>query len=149
MGKVKYQTREIHCKDCNAITVGYAYMNLKTLVTSKPEYCASCAEDRMQRSGRPTPDGQVKWVDAFDKYGYEDGDGTIHTPAIAEFLESKGYQVEYESYGHHNTIITELIDPNGKLVVRIGEGGYKGYEDPRGYLPAKLVEMLDEEFGNG
>lgn len=148
MGKVKYETREIQCKDCGTTTTGFAYLDYKTGLLSRPEYCSKCSAQLRMNSAKPTPISGINWADAFNKYGYDEGDGVVHTQRIVEFLESKGYQAEYEPWGHYNTLIVELIDPNGKLVIRVGEGKYQlGFDDPHRYLPAKLIEMLDEEFG--
>ena len=93
----------------------------------------------------------IAWRDAFDKFGYGDGDGTIYTPEVAEFLESMGYYVEYDSWGMHNDVITTLVDPKGKVLIHGSEAdGDKftlGYDNPREYLPKALIAKLDEEFG--
>ena len=48
------------------------------------------------------------WSHAFSKFGYDDGDGKIETPEIAELLESEGYEVRFGRWLAHNTLIFSI-----------------------------------------
>ena len=88
-----------------------------------------------------------KWEEAFDKFGFEDGDGLVMTEHVADALRAAGYVVIIEPWGCHNITIAsiklgkkELIPLKAKL----------GYDDPRTYLPKKIVGLLDAAFpGHG
>lgn len=85
------------------------------------------------------------WPEAFDKFGFRDGDGQIETWQVSEALETiGGCKVNAATWGCHNTIITSI-----KLggVEQIPETASVGYDDPREYLPAAIVALLDAEFG--
>ena len=45
------------------------------------------------------------WEEAFDKFGFGDGDGWNGTGLVAEFIEDKGYEVECDHWGIHNYMI--------------------------------------------
>ena len=82
------------------------------------------------------------WEEAFDKFGFGDGDAMIMTHHVEGAIEGLGYTVWSDSWGCHNTIITNLSKGGEDFLkdVRIG------YDDPRMYLPDDLVEALDEIF---
>ena len=88
------------------------------------------------------------WAEAFDKFGFGDGDGLVMTSAVADILIEAGYAVETAHWGLHNVIITS-IKRDG--VEQIPAGTQIGYDDPRGYLPADIAILLDSkvtgEFG--
>lgn len=86
------------------------------------------------------------WEDAFDKFGFGDGDGLVMTETIAEVLRRQGYKVETNLAGLHNAIITD-ISRDG--VSCIPEDVTTGYDDPRKYLPEDIVALLDYEFREG
>ena len=48
------------------------------------------------------------WTDAFDKFGFNDGDGLVMTEHVANALRAKGYAVKTEPWGFHNTTITSI-----------------------------------------
>jgi hypothetical protein len=83
---------------------------------------------------------QWTWEEAFDKFGFGDGDGLVMTDSVAGVLIGAGYAVESQQWGLHNVVITSI-----KLdgVEQIPEGATIGYDDPRSYLPATIVELLD------
>ena len=54
------------------------------MVQGKCAYCGNC----------------FHWCEAFAKFGYDDGDGQVHTQAVAEILEGFGYKVKYSRWGH-------------------------------------------------
>jgi len=82
------------------------------------------------------------WEEAFDKFGFGDGDAMIMTHHVERAIEELGYTVWAESWGCHNTIVTHLSKDGKDLL----EGVNVGYDDPRVYLPDDLVEALDEIF---
>jgi hypothetical protein len=85
----------------------------------------------------------LTWEDAFSKFGYDDGDGMVITGNVAAFIESLGYDVGYDVWGMHNTVINSIIDINGEDLL---EGQDLAYGDPREYLPEQLIKQLDEWF---
>ena len=85
------------------------------------------------------------WAEAFDKFGFGDGDGLVMTSAVADILIAAGYAVETAHWGLHNVIITS-IKRDG--VEQIPAGTRIGYDDPRGYLPADIAILLDSKVTN-
>jgi len=81
------------------------------------------------------------WEDAFDKFGFGDGDGQVETPTVADVLEEAGYVVEHDYWGLHNDVISS-IKKHG--VEQIPDGTDIGYDGPRKYLPAAIIKLLDE-----
>jgi hypothetical protein len=86
------------------------------------------------------------WEDAFDKFGFGDGDDLVMTEIVAQALRRHGYDVETMHWGFHNTIITS-ISRNG--AVCIPDEVTLGYDEPRQYLPTEVVALLDREFRDG
>jgi hypothetical protein len=86
------------------------------------------------------------WEEAFDKFGFEDGDGLVMTDHVADFLRSTGLSVTVQQYGFHNLVITD-IERDGRSL--IPETTQLGYDDPRDYLPEDLVHDLDRRFPEG
>lgn len=84
------------------------------------------------------------WTEAFDKFGFGDGDGQVMTATVADVLEHAGYDVDYEPWGLHNEVITsiKLHDveqiPLGLITL--------GYDDPREYLPPAINTLLDDKL---
>ena len=83
------------------------------------------------------------WEDAFDKFGFGDDDGQVETDTVVEVLEAAGYSVEHEVWGLHNNVISS-VKKNG--VEQIPLNATVGYDDPRQYLPAAIVTLLDEKL---
>jgi len=83
------------------------------------------------------------WDEAFDKFGFGDGDGLIMTGVVANALRRAGFVVIAEPWGCHNVTITS-ISRNGTEL--IPEDTKPGYDDPRDYLPKEIVELLDNTF---
>lgn len=83
------------------------------------------------------------WEDAFDKFGFGDGDGQIETGTVAAVLEKAGYAVEQIEWSLHNTIIISIKRDGTE---QIPETADVGYDDPREYLPQPIVRLLDEAF---
>lgn len=84
------------------------------------------------------------WDEAFDKFGFADGDGPVYTHEVAAFIESLGYEVESDSWGMHNTVIFSIKRDGVEVIPADAE---HGYDCPSTYLPADLVAALTEEFG--
>jgi hypothetical protein len=84
------------------------------------------------------------WTDAFDKFGFGDGDGQIMTGDVVEVLREAGYTVVDEPWGLHNITICS-IKRNG--IEQIPHDRIKyGYDDPRSYLPAEIIQLLDAKL---
>jgi hypothetical protein len=92
-------------------------------------YCKSCGTRHAWR-----------WEDAFDKFGFGDGDGLVMTEQVADVLRKAGYAVTTEHWGLHNVIITSIALGG---IDQIPDGVTLGYDDPRGFLPAGIVAILD------
>lgn len=88
-------------------------------------------------------DHQWSWEEAFDKFGFEDGDGLVMTEAVAGALRKGGYDVTVEAWGLHNIVIT-TIGKSGRSL--ISDKVNLGYDDPRKFLPKKIIALLDETF---
>ncbi len=85
-----------------------------------------------------------RWEEAFDKFGFDDGDSLVMTEAVADVLRHAGHTVETRAWGYHNVIITRLERDGVSL---IPAGTRVGYDDPRDYLPREIIELLDNELG--
>ncbi len=84
------------------------------------------------------------WEEAFDKFGFCDGDGQVMTEEVAEVLRAAGFEVAIEPWGIHNTTI-HSIKLHG--VEQIPDDANAGYDDPREYLPGGIVRLLDLKLG--
>lgn len=83
------------------------------------------------------------WEEAFEKFGFQDGDGDIQTPLVAHMLKRAGYEIAHARWGIHNDLITSVKRRGLECIpatVRIG------YDDPRGYLPKAIVNLLDAKL---
>ena len=116
-----------------------------------------------------------QWEEAFDKFGFGDGDGPNFTSEVAGAIQGKfGYECKLDTWGMHNFMIMSVVDPKtqkcvykrkpwnpqrdapedkevvgGQAYVKDidGTGGWcVGYDDPRAYLPDEVVAYLDETF---
>lgn len=97
---------------------------------------------------------QPNWCESFNQFGHDDGDDCVHTGQVAMALQSAGYYVKLAPEGLHNRIIEAVgeLDVDGKLQLFYGPevpNVQLGYTDPRGILPAKVVDFLDKKFGVG
>ncbi len=113
-----------------------------------------------------------EWEEAFEKFGFGDGDGWNGTHEVEGEIESLGYEVETDSWGCHNYMIFD-IKKDGKSILfpegneignrlddwlpeveqRIKDRGPRnpnveplGYEPARNYLPNDIIEHLDKVF---
>ncbi len=84
-----------------------------------------------------------KWEDAFDKFGFDDGEGAVMTDEVVGALMLAGYDVSYGPSGMHNAIIHAIFKDGVDL---IPPGTKIGYDDPRSYLPPDIVQLLDQRF---
>ena len=95
--------------------------------------CPTCAQSHLW-----------SWEEAFDKFGFEDGDGLVMTEHVAEALRAKGYVVTARPWGCHNVTISSITNKKGKD--QIPDDIVAGYDDPRDYLPKRIVRLLDAAF---
>lgn len=85
-----------------------------------------------------------RWQEAFDKFGYDDGDGLVETPLVVDELESHGYRCKAVELGMHNTVIVSITTADGTELIPAGTR--IGYADPRTYLPGEVIALLDRAF---
>jgi len=85
------------------------------------------------------------WRDAFDKFGFGDGDDANHTDLVADFIRSLGYVVKTENWFLHNYMISQIFDQDNNQLMKEDEIKV-GYDDPGDYLPPRLVAALNERF---
>ena len=86
------------------------------------------------------------WKNAFAKFGYDDGDGKIETPHIAQALENAGYSVKYSRWSPHNTLIYS-IQKDGVEFMPLNNPEIRiGYDGPQTYLPQAIQAILNSEL---
>ena len=85
------------------------------------------------------------WEEAFDKFGFGDGDGLVETNTVAKALRAAGFTVTVSRYGCHNRVVTSIKQDGRQL---IPDTANVGYDDPRGYLPDSVIALLDTSFGD-
>ena len=85
-----------------------------------------------------------RWEEAFDKFGFSDGDGQVMTHVVVDVLRAAGYVVSSEPWGLHNTTICS-IKRDGTELIPFDNATY-GYDDPRKYLPTHIVRLLDRKL---
>jgi hypothetical protein len=85
------------------------------------------------------------WTEAFDKFGFNDGDGIVLTHKVVDVLRDAGCVVHAEPLGCHNVVITGLRRDG---VSCIPESARLGYDDPRDYLPDDIIALLDAAFSD-
>lgn len=86
------------------------------------------------------------WEEAFDKFGFGDGDGLVMTEHVANALRYHGYAVTVEPWGCHNITIASIQLGS---IEQIPDTAPVGYGNPREYLPPVIVQLLDEAFTAG
>ena len=100
----------------------------------------------MTQTKCPTCGNRYHWHHAFAKFGYDDGEGTVQTPHIADVLERAGSTVEYASWPAHSTIITS-IRKNGTEYMPLSDPQILiGYDDPITYLPQHIQNLLNAKL---
>ncbi len=86
------------------------------------------------------------WEEAFDKFGFNDGDGQVETWQVEDVLTNAGYAVTVQGWGMHNTVIVSIKKDGSELILYEDQDLSLGYDDPRSYLPAEIISLLDQEF---
>lgn len=85
------------------------------------------------------------WEEAFEKFGFNDGDGLVMTHTVAAVLRDAGTTVEISQWGLHNTVIVSILCPKrGELMPKCHPAITIGYDNPRSYLPVDIVDLLDD-----
>ena len=79
------------------------------------------------------------WQEAFDKFGFGDGDSWNGTDIVENFLNDRGWEVNSGSWGIHNYMIFSLKKGDQKY-------SFDGYENPEEVLPEELVDALNKKF---
>ena len=88
-----------------------------------------------------------EWEEAFSKFGFGDGDGPNFTHLVVDFIDSLGYEAFGKDWGLHNYMIVKILDKDGNDIMKQSKREIEiGYDDPRDYLPSKIVKALDENF---
>lgn len=88
-----------------------------------------------------------RWEEAFEKFGFNDGDGQVETWQVESVLAAAGFEVEIETWGWHNTVIVSIRKDGRELIPHNDPKVTFGYDDARDYLPAEIVTLLDQELG--
>jgi hypothetical protein len=84
-----------------------------------------------------------KWEEAFEKFGFNDGDGMVMTDHVVAALEAAGYTVKAQPWGMHNVTITSITRKGRELIPAKAK---VGYDDPRKYLTKAIIKVLDAAF---
>lgn len=79
------------------------------------------------------------WEEAFDKFGF--GDGDAQTETVADILRNAGYPTATEGWGLHNVIVVSIKD-GGRELINSNEIAV-GYGNPRTYLRLSHCWMSD------
>lgn len=87
------------------------------------------------------------WEEAFDKFGFGDGDGLVMTDVVVSVLTDAGYSVTAEPWGLHNVTIMSIKSADGTEL--IPSTANIGYDDPRSYLPHAIITLLDADPQTG
>ena len=85
------------------------------------------------------------WTEAFDKFGFNDGDGIILTHKVVAVLRDAGYDAHAEPWTIHNIVTIEVLKDG---VSCIPDSACLGYDNPRDYLPPEVIALLDEAFSD-
>jgi hypothetical protein len=88
------------------------------------------------------------WDEAFDKFGFGDGDGIVMTEHVADALRAHGYVVEVQGWGIHNVTIASIKTEKSKEQIPFDRIRF-GYDNARHYLPKRIVTLLDAAFPDG
>ena len=101
--------------------------------------------------------GGVNWMDAFDKYGFDDGhENNGQTEAIAQYLRRYDLEVNVLTGGHNTYIRSVLQKEPQKGVDNYKQGitltgeihfGVGGRSPERKDFSPKLLELLDKIYG--
>jgi len=88
----------------------------------------------------------IAWEDAFDKFGYDGGDGLIGTFEVERVLIDSGFEVECAQWGLHNMLIVSICKNGAELIPLDDPEIALGYDEARSYLPQSIVDLLDRAF---
>ena len=88
------------------------------------------------------------WEEAFNKFGFNDGDGLVMTEHVADALRAHGYMVRVEAWGIHNVTIASIKTDKGKEQIPVETISF-GYDAARTYLPKRIIKLLDAAFPDG
>lgn len=88
-----------------------------------------------------------EWDEAFEKFGFGDGDEANFTHIVANYLDSLGYEVDADHWGIHNYMIMSITKDDARYNSGIKVIEFDGYTDPRTILPKKIIAKLDKAFG--
>ena len=87
----------------------------------------------------------INWMDAFSKYGFDDGyENTGQTEEIAEYLRKHDYEVKVLT-GGHNTYIRSVIstkEDGDEIHFSVG-----GRSPERQDFSHELLKLLDGKYG--
>ena len=86
------------------------------------------------------------WEDAFDKFGFDDGDGDNYTGDVELALQDAGFETDSIQFGLHNLVIHRIARDGIEYIRKADRGFALGYDCPRSYLPAEIVALLDKAF---
>jgi hypothetical protein len=84
------------------------------------------------------------WQEAFNKFGFGDGEHQVMTETVAKVLRAAGYTISVEPWGLHNVVI-DSITLNGVEQIPFDTITF-GYDDPNDYLPQAIVTLLDTKL---
>ncbi|MEO0620497.1 MAG: hypothetical protein AAFZ01_14615 [Pseudomonadota bacterium] len=94
-------------------------------------------------------DYRWSWSEAFDKFGFGDGDGQVMTDDVCDVLIRAGFETRQLIWGCHNVVITSIVCPErGELMPDDASDMTVGYDDPRWYLPDDIIALLDRELAD-
>jgi hypothetical protein len=95
----------------------------------------------------PTIIKSWSWEEAFDKFGFGDGDGLVMTDVVAEVLTDAGYVVDTVTLGLHNVVIDSIKTAAGEELI---PDKFDFIDDnPRDHLPEVIVRLLDSDPRSG
>ena len=95
----------------------------------------------------PTTTIVWEWDEAFDKFGFGDGDGPVMTDEVVDALRMHGYDCVVDFWGMHNTVIWKITKDDEVVFDSDNVGEYEfGYDSARLFLPEAIVKILDEAF---
>lgn len=86
------------------------------------------------------------WKEAFDKFGFNDGDSQVETWQVEAVLSEAGYECTLDDWGFHNTVIVSIKKDGKELIPQDDNNVTFGYDCPRTYLPEDIVALLDMEL---
>lgn len=79
-------------------------------------------------------------------FGFNDGNGQNETGQVEGVLADAGYAVKMDAWGLHNEVIVSIKKHGQELIPFSDLKIAFGYTDPREYLPAEIIALLDQAF---